>query len=89
MNNTKHDNQTINKICAILYHHGINYTKLPYDRVIVVELYEPWQFKIMQKLLPSSGNSSIGRALTHKPPIIPKFRPDKTIGAYRIMLQSK
>ena len=89
MNDIKHDNQTINKICAILYQNGVSYKKLSYDRVIVVELYEPREFKIMQALLPKSGNSSIGRALTHKPPIIPKFRPDKTIGAYRIILQSK
>ena len=43
----------------------------------------------MQALLPLSGNSAIGRAITHKPPFIPKYRPDKTIGAYRVLLQCK
>jgi hypothetical protein len=43
----------------------------------------------MQALLPPSGNSAIGRALTHRPPFIPKYRDDKIKGAYRILLQCK
>ena len=41
----------------------------------------------MQALLPKSGNSAIGKVLTHKAPIIPKYRPDYVKGAYRIMLE--
>lgn len=86
-NQIKHDNKTINKVCAILYQNNINFIRLPYDRVIVVELYEPREFKLMQKLLPPSGNSSIGKVLTHKPPIVPKYRPYNTNKSYKILLQ--
>ena len=84
----KHDNTTTNRVCAILYQNNINYTRLPYDRVIIVDLYSQYEFKLMQKLLPSSGNSAIGRALTHKVNI-PKFRHDNIRGAYRVVLQCK
>ena len=86
---TKHNNKTIERIKAILFHHNICYTCLPYDRVISIQLYESKDFIIMQKLLPQSGNSAIGRAITHEPPFIPKYRPDRTVGAYRILLQCK
>ena len=85
----KHDNRTIERVKAILFHHNICFECLPYDRIICIELYEPKDFIIMQKLLPESGNSAIGRAITHRPPFIPKYRPDRTIGAYRVLLQCK
>jgi hypothetical protein len=86
---TKHDNITINRVRAILFQNNICFTSYDSERIICIELYEPREFKLMQVLLPSSGNSAIGRALTHKPPFIPKFRGDKIVGAYRIMLQCK
>lgn len=86
---TKHDNITINRVKSILFQNNICFSSYDSERILCVELYEPREFKIMQALLPSSGNSAIGRATTHKPPFIPKYRPDSTIGAYRIMLQCK
>ena len=86
---TKHDNRTLNKVRAILFQNDINYTSLPYDRVVIAELYTNYEFKLMQRLLPESGNSAIGRCLTHKVPYMPKFRPDGVVGAYRVILQIK
>ena len=86
---TKHDNQTINRCKAILAQNNICFTSYDSERIILIQLYTPAEFKLMQALLPPSGNSAIGRALTHKPPFIPKFRPDRTVGAYRILLQCK
>ena len=86
---TKHDNQTINRVRAILAQNNICFTSYDSERIICVELYEPREFKLMQALLPISGNSAIGRALTHKPPFIPRYRPDRTVGAYRILLQCR
>ena len=85
----KHNNKTINRVKAILFNHNICFECLPYDRVISIQLYEPRDFTVMQKLLPQSGNSAIGRAITHPAPFIPKYRPDRTVGAYRILLQCK
>ena len=89
LNKTKHDNITINRVKNILSQNNINFTSYDSDRIIMIQLYEPSEFKLMQALLPPSGNSAIGRALTHKPPFIPKYRPDTTRGAYRIMLQCR
>lgn len=86
---TKHDNQTINRCKAILAQNNICFTSYDSERIILIQLYTPAEFKLMQALLPSSGNSAIGRALTHKPPFIPKYRDDKIKGAYRILLQCK
>ena len=86
---TKHDNQTILRVKSILAQNNICFTSYDSERIICIELYKPREFKLMQALLPISGNSAIGRALTHKPPFIPKYRPDRTIGAYRILLQCK
>ena len=85
----KHDNLTINRVCAILAQNNICFTSHESERIICIELYSVADFRIMQRLLPISGNSAIGRALTHKPPFIPKYRPGRTIGAYRILLQCK
>ena len=86
---TKHDNQTINRVRAILAQNNICFTSYDSERIICIELYSVADFRIMQRLLPPSGNSAIGRALTHKPPFIPRYRDDKIKGAYRIMLQCK
>ena len=86
---TKHDNLTINRVCAILAQNDICFTSYESERIICIELYSVADFKIMQALLPPSGNSAIGRTLTHKPPFVPKYRPDHTVGAYRIILQCK
>ena len=86
---TKHDNKTINRVKAILFQSNICYTCYEHERIICIELYEPREFKLMQALLPMSGNFAIGRALTHKPPYIPKYRPDRINGAYRVLLQCK
>ena len=85
----KHDNKTINRVKSILFQNNICYTCNEHERIIFVELYEPREFKLMQALLPMSGNSAIGRALTHKPPYIPRYRDDRIKGAYRILLQCK
>ena len=89
MTQTKHDNLTINRVKNILFQNNICFTSYDSERIISIQLYTPSEFKLMQALLPPSGNSAIGRALTHKPPFIPKYRPDRTIGAYRILLQCK
>lgn len=86
---TKHDNLTINRVCSILAQNDICFVSHKSERIICIELYSVSDFKIMQALLPSSGNSAIGRALTHKPPFIPKYRPDRINGAYRVVLQCK
>lgn len=86
---TKHDNQTINRVCAILAQNNICFASYDSERIICIELYSVADFRIMQRLLPLSGNSAIGRALTHKPPFIPKYRPDLVRGAYRILLQCR
>ncbi len=85
----KHDNKTINRVRAILAQNNICFTSYDSERILCLELYEPREFKLMQALLPPSGNSAIGRALTHRPPFIPKYRDDKIKGAYRILLQCK
>ena len=89
MTQTKHDNLTINRVKNILFQNNICFTSYDSERIICIELYEPREFKLMQALLPISGNSAIGRALTHKTPFIPKYRDDKIRGAYRIMLQCR
>ena len=86
---TKHDNTTINRCKAILFQNNICFTSYNSERIICLELYEPREFKLMQALLPPSGNSAIGRALTHKPPFIPKYRDDRIKGAYRILLKCR
>lgn len=86
---TKHDNITINRVKNILFQNNICFTSYDSERILCVELYIPSEFKLMQALLPPSGNSAIGRALTHEPPFIPRYRPDKIKGAYRIMLQCR
>ena len=86
---TKYDNLTINRVCAILAQNNICFISYESERIICIELYSVADFRIMQRLLPSSENSAIGRALTHKPPFVPKFRSDKIKGAYRILLQCK
>ena len=86
---TKHDNTTINRVKSILFQNNICFTSYESERIIMIQLYEPREFKLMQALLPPSGNSAIGRALTHKLPFIPKYRPDLVRGAYRILLQCK
>ena len=88
-NQIKYDNKTINRVKAILTQNNICFTSRDSERIICIELYEPREFKTMQALLPLSGNSAIGRAIAHKPPFIPKYRPDKTIGAYRVLLKCK
>ena len=85
----KHDNRTIERVKAILFHYNICFTSHDSERIVFIELYTPSEFKLMQALLPPSGNSANGRALTHKPPFIPKYLPDYTVGAYRILLQCK
>ena len=86
---TKHDNKTILRVKNILFQNNICFTSYDSERIISIQLYEPREFKLMQALLPPSGNSAIGRALTHKPPFIPKYRDDKIKGAYRILLQCR
>ena len=86
---TKYDNLTINRVRAILFQNNICFTSYDSERILCIELYEPREFKLMQALLPPSGNSAIGRALTHKPPFIPRYRDDKIKGAYRIIIQCK
>lgn len=86
---TKHDNLTINRVCAILAQNNICFTSHESERIVYIELYSVADFKVIQRLLPSSGNSAIGRALTHKPPFVPNYRPDHTVGAYRVMLRCR
>ena len=85
----KYDNKTIERVKAILFYNNICFTSHDSERIISIELYTPSEFRIMQRLLPISGNSAIGRALTHKPPFIPRYRPDLVRGAYRILLQCR